>query len=221
MPIKINLLAEAQADEDLRKRDPVKRAIFIGVLLVVLSLVWFSSILLEHIMASQQLAQAQAGIESHTNDYAVVQVKLKKIAEAQKKLDSLQKLSAGRFLQGNLMNAFQQVYVPNVQLTHLRVDQSYAGSTGTSAVTNLYGVTPGRAGATIERVVITMDAKDFSANGDQVNRFQDVFSKQGYFKSNLATNGIRLANLSPPQTSYDSKPFVLFTLECRFPDKSR
>ena len=43
MPIRINLLSEALAEEDLRRRDPVKRAIFIGVFLVALSLVWFSS----------------------------------------------------------------------------------------------------------------------------------------------------------------------------------
>ena len=35
MPIHLNLLAEAQAAEELRRRDPVKRASFIGVSLVV------------------------------------------------------------------------------------------------------------------------------------------------------------------------------------------
>jgi len=223
MPIKVNLLAEAQAEEDLRRRDPVKRAIFVGALFVVLSLVWFSSILLEHIMDNQQLGSVQGEIQSLTNNYAQVQIKLKKIAETQKKLDSLNALSCARLLQGSLMNAFQQVYVPNVQMTHMRVDQSYASSAGTPAVTNLYGVTPAKPGATIERVVITMDAKDFSANaGDQVNHFQDVFTKVNYFKTNLnSTNGIRLANLSAPQSSFDGKPYVLFTIECRFPDKSR
>ena len=34
MPIRINLLAESLAEEDLRRRDPVKRAIIIGALLV-------------------------------------------------------------------------------------------------------------------------------------------------------------------------------------------
>ena len=40
MPIHINLLAEAQAAEELRRHDPVKRAIFIGISLVVVALMW-------------------------------------------------------------------------------------------------------------------------------------------------------------------------------------
>jgi hypothetical protein len=223
MPIKINLLAEALAEEDLRKRDPVKRAIYVGVLLVVLSLVWFSSILLVHVLESQELSTIQGEIQLHTNDYSQVQIKLKKMAETQRKLDALQKLSNSRFLQGTLMNAFQQLYVPNVELTRLRIDQTYSTAAGTPSVTNLYGVIPGRASAAVEHIVITLDAKDYSANpGDQVNHFQDALAAQDYFKANLnPTNGIRLANLSAPQSSYDSKPYVLFTVECRFPDIAR
>jgi len=224
MPIKVNLLAEALAEEDLRRRDPVKRAIFVGAFLVALSLVWFSSILLVHVVESQQLSSVQGQIQLRTNDYSSVQIKLKKIAEAQKKLDALQKLSDSRFLQGTLMNAFQQLYVPNVELTRLRVVQTYNNTAGTAAVTNLYGVTPGRPPGATEHILVGLDAKDFSANpGDQVNRFQDVLGAQDYFKSNLnATNGVRLANLSAPQSSIDNtKPYVLFTVECRFPDKTR
>src|ERR1700749_825970 len=125
MPIKVNLLAEALAVEDLRRRDPVKRAIFVGALLIALSLVWFSSIFVEHVVENQQLSSVQGQIQLRTNDFSSVQIKLKKIAETQKKLDALQKLSDSRFLQGTLMNAFQQLYVPNVELTRLRVTQSY------------------------------------------------------------------------------------------------
>ena len=61
MPIRINLLAEAQIAEDLRRRDPVKRAIFVGALLVVLALVWSSSLQLEVVFAKNDLAQVQSG----------------------------------------------------------------------------------------------------------------------------------------------------------------
>jgi len=56
MPIRINLLAEALAEEDLRRRDPVKRAIFIGAFLVALSLVWFSSTWLESMLQKKSLS---------------------------------------------------------------------------------------------------------------------------------------------------------------------
>jgi hypothetical protein len=220
MPIKINLLAEVLAEEDLRRRDPVKFAIYLGAFLVVLSLVWFSSIMLEHIMANQQYSQVTGEIHSRTSEYSSVQVKLKKIAEAQNKLNALQKLSHARFLQGTLMNAFQHLYVPNVELTRIRVDQNYLARAGTPSVTNLYGVTPGRPAMTVEKIAITLDAKDYSTiSGDNVNRFQDALASEEYFKTNLSpTNGIRLANLSAPTSSFDGKPYVLFTLECHFPD---
>lgn len=223
MPIKINLLAEAQAEEDLRKRDPVKRAIFMGVFLVILALVWFSSIMLVHVVASQKLNGVLGEIQNHTNDYARVQVNLKKIADVQSKLDALQLLSASRFLQGDFLNACQELYVPNVQLTRLRVDQTYSTTAGAATVTNNFRVIIGHPGGTVEKITITFDAKDFSANpGDQVNHFKDALSQEDYFKTNLdPTNGVRLLDLSPPQTASDTKPFVLFTMECTFPEKSR
>jgi hypothetical protein len=223
MPIKINLLAEALAEEDLRRRDPVKRAIFLGAFLVVLSLVWFSSIMLVRVIANSENSQVLREIQTRTNEFNLVQANLKIIAETRRRLDSLQKLEESRFLQGNLMNAFQQLYVPNVQLTRLRVDQSYTLIAGSSAVTNSFGVLPGKPARSAERIVLTVDAKDFSANpGDQVNRYKQVMGKHEFFQSAQSlANGIRLSNISPPQSSYDSKPYVLFTVECRFPDLTR
>lgn len=210
MSIQINLLSEALAEEDLRRRDPVKRSIYLGAFLVALSLVWFSSTWLGHIVDSSKLSQIQAEIQDHTNDYGAVVVNLKKITDTQKKLTELQKLSADRFLQGNLLNALQQLYVPNVNLTRLNLNQSYA-----ALDTKPPGVR--------EHIVLTLDAKDASSNpGDGVNQFKDSLSAQAYFKSSLTTNNaISLLNLSPPESSAGSKPFVVFSLECHFPDTTR
>jgi hypothetical protein len=222
MPIRINLLAEALAEEELRRRDPAKRAIFIGALLVALSLVWFSSIWLEFMIEKKGLNQIQTEIQSKTNDYNLVQLNLKHIAETQKRLDSLQLLNTTRFLQGNLLNAMQQIYVPNVQLTRLRVEQNYTLKDGGAPLTNSSGSVISKPGTATEQITLLLDAKDFSPNGDQVNRYKSAVAEQEFFKSNLdRTNGVKLANLSPPQSSYGSKPFVLLTLECRFPDKIR
>jgi hypothetical protein len=224
MPIRINLLAEALAEEDLRRRDPVKRSIYIGVFLVVLSLVWFSSKWLEYIIAKKTLSSLQSEISTRTNEFSQVKLNIKRIDDGQKRLDALDKLSSARFLQGNFLNALQQIYVPNVVLTRLRLDQSYTLKEGTASKTNGFGnVMAGQAGTSTERVVLTIDAKDFSPNpGDQVNRFKDGFFKQPYFKTNLETNGIRLASApAAPQAGSDAKYFVLFSLECRFPDKQR
>lgn len=223
MPIRINLLAETLADEELRRRDPVKRAIYIGAFLVVLSLVWFSSVWLKYMVVNSNMAQIQKDIESHTNEYAEVTGNLKKITDSQKRLEALQKLSDARFLQGNLLNAVQQIYVPNVQLTRIKVDQSYVTTAAAPGMTNISGTVIVKPATAVEKMVLTFDAKDFSANpGDQVNHYKDGLIQQSFFKSHLGASGnVRLLNLTPPQSAPDSKPFVLFTLECRFPDKTR
>jgi len=223
MPIRINLLAEALAAEELRRRDPAKRAVYIGLLLVALALVWSSSLMLKGMMAKKDLGQVQNEIQTRTNEYDRVQANTKKISDAQTKLDDLQKLSAGRFLQGSLLNALQQTTVPGVQLIRLRVDQTYSYTEGTKSQTNRFGVVAGRPPTATERVVVTLDAKDSSANpGDQVNKFKDVVAQQSYFQAMLdKTNGVRLASLSSPQTGPDGKPYVLFTLECHYLDRSR
>ena len=218
MPIRINLLAEAIAEDDLRRRDPVKRAIFGGAFLVALSLVWFSSTWLEYVVEKESLNRIEGDIQVHTNDYMRVQNNVKQYGEIQKRLDSLDSLAAARFLQGNLMNALQQAYAPSVQVTRLRVEQNFTSAGGVAARP---GGPAGRAPTITQHVALTMDAKDSSANpGDQMNRFKDAIAKQEYFSRSLdATNGVRLSNLSAIQTPLDGKPYVMFTLECRFADK--
>ncbi len=223
MPIRINLLAEALIAEDLRRRDPAKRAIFAGALLVAVALVWSSSLLLKEMLAKKDLTQVQSEIQTRTNEYDRVVLNTKKIADSQNKLDDLKKLSSARFLQGSLLNALQHATVPGVQLTRLRVDQEYFNTEGTKSQTTRFGIVAGRPPIVTERVVVTLDARDSSANpGDEVNKFNDAVAQQTYFQSMLdKTNGVRLASLSAPQTGPDGKPYVLFTLECRYPAQSR
>lgn len=214
MPIRLNLLAEAQAAEELRRRDPIKRVIFGGVLVVVLMLVWWSWLQLRVIVANASLSQIEAQIQSHTNAYQVVLVGEKKITEAKENLKDLQKLTHNRFLQGNLLNALQEATVPGVQLVRLRVDQAYQANPGTGANTNA---------AITEKIVLSLDAEDCSSNpGDQVNKFKDAISDESYFETNLGSaNAVRLINLSAPQVDPSGKASVLFTLQCAYPDHTR
>lgn len=223
MPIRINLLSEALAEEDLRRRDPVKRSIFVGVFLVALSLVWFSSTWLEYKLIQQKKGQVEIEMGLHTNEFSQVQANLKKITDSQRRLNALLLLNTNRFLQGNLLNALQKIYVPSVQLLRVRLDQSFIYRDGTPDTTNTYGVVFGRPATSTGHLVLTLDAKDSSPNaGDQVNRYKDALVGQAYFKTNLgATNSVKLLSLSSPQSSFGTKPYVLFTLECQFPDKTR
>jgi len=223
MPIRLNLLAEAQAAEDLRRRDPIKRVIFGAVLVVALMLVWWSWLQLRVMVANQHLSQVQAEIQSHTNAYQVVLVGQRKITEAKQNLAALQKLTSSRFLQGTLLEALQHATVPGVQLMRLRVDQNYVATQAGAAVTNDTVVIPGRPGSVTESIVVSLDARDYSGGlGDQVNKFKDIIGQQPYFRSALdKTNGVRLTNLSPPQVGPDGKPSVMFTVQCKYPEVTR
>ena len=222
MPIRINLLAEALEEEDMRRRDPVKRAIYVGVLLVVMALVWWSSTLVEFMLTRSGFNQVQAEIQSRTNEYSTVQISQKKIDDARNRLNLLQKYSDARFLQGTLLNAVQQVYVPNVSMISMRLEQSYTLSAGVPNKTNDFGIVPGHPPTSTERKMLTIQERDFSNNpGEQVNVFKNKLGGQAYFGTNLSSpNGLKLASLSPPQIANDAKPYVLFSLECRFIDKT-
>jgi hypothetical protein len=214
MPIHLNLLAETQAAEELRRRDPVKRMVFATVLVVVLMFVWWSWLQLRVMVANANLSQVEGQIQQHTNEYQVVLVNEKKIADAKANLAALRKLANNRFLQGNLLNALQNVTVPGVQLVRLMVYQSYASAQNNNSQISA---------PVTEKIVVSLDAQDFSSDpGDQVNKFKDAISQEPYFKSQLGrTNDVRLMNLSAPQVDTTGKPSVVFSLQCTYPDRIR
>jgi hypothetical protein len=214
MPIHLNLLAETQAADEMRRRDPVKRMVFATLLVVVLMFVWWSWLQLRVMVANANLSQVEAQIQQHTNEYQVVLVNEKKIADARANLTALRKLANNRFLQGNLLNALQNATVPGVQLVRLMVSQTY----GSAQTSNLQTNAP-----VIERIVVSLDAQDFSSDpGEQVNKFKDAIGQEPYFKTQLGkTHDVRLMNLSAPQVDQSGKPSVMFTLQCTYPDRIR
>lgn len=218
MPIRINLLAEEQAAEELRRRDPVKRVIVIGLLWVAGMAVWSSTVQLKVILASRELGQAQFQIDSHKTDYDMTVTNNAKIRAIRGKLAALEKMSNCRMLQGNLLNALQKVSVDNVALTAIKVDQAYAlsgGTKGRGSVASKSYVT--------EQIMVTLNARDSSPNpGDQVGKFMGALGRQDYFHQMLdKTNGVVLTDESSPQQDQFGKNYVSFSVECRFPDQKR
>ena len=223
MPIHINLLAEAHAVEDLRRRDPVKRAIWIGVGLVIVMLAWSSSLQLKAMIARGEVNHVAAKLATRTNEFQQVLVNQRKLIEANHRLSLLQQMATNRVLHGTLLNAMQQTTLDDVQLTRLKTDEAFIYNEEIKAKTNANDhVIPGRPASVTERVVLTVEARDSGTNpGDQVNKFKQAIGQSPYFQATMGkTNEVRLANLSPPQT-IDGKTFVLFTLECRYPEKTR
>jgi len=225
MPIRLNLLAEAQAAEDLRRRDPVKRGIWIAALLVALMLVISSFLQLRVTLKNSDLSRVEGQISSHTNAYQVVLDNQKKVIELDQKLDALRQLATNRFLNATLLNALQQTTVEDVQLLKFRADMGYLSDPGSRTRTNEDGVvTKGRPATATENIRFTLEGNDSSPNpGDQLNKFKQALAAHPYFKQTLVkTNPISLKSLSPPQVSPTTgKPCAVFVLECRCPEVTR
>jgi len=222
MPIRINLLAEAHAEEELRRKDPLKRTIGIGVILVLLMLLWCSSLQLKSMIIKSELGRFETEINVRKNEYEQATANTRKLEDIHHKLESLHRLGCTRLLYGNLLNALQQTTISDVRLMRLRTEQTYVLTEATKAKTNADRIIPGKPATSTERIVVTLDAKDAATNpGDQVNKFKLAVTDSPYFQTMLGTNNeVRLTSLSPPQNT-GGKPFVLFTLECRFPEKTR
>jgi hypothetical protein len=224
MPIRINLLAEAQALEEQRRRDPVKRVILAGIVGVAVILAYSSSLFVKSMVANSQLSTLEGNLNSRTNEYRQIIESQRMLLEGKQKLEALHQLATNRFLVGNLLNALQKIAVDNVQLVRLKIDQTYL-LTEAAKPKSSTDRSAGKPATATEKIVLTLNAKDTSsAPGSAVNyyNYQEALSTAPYFQEALGkTNGFRLANLGTPQADPDGKPFVLFTLEARFPEKTR
>jgi hypothetical protein len=226
MPIRINLLAEAQALEEIRRRDPVKRAIAVAICLVLMVLVWSSSLQLKIMTDNGKLTNLQASLSSRTNQYAQILINKKKLGEYNEKLSALNQLAANRYLQASALDSFLHVQVDGIQITHLRTDQSFENTPEAKAGTSENGrPVPAKPATATERIKLLIDAKDASPNpgGDQITKFKETLATSPYFvEQHISTNNIFLKNFSTPQIDNESgKAYVLFTLECVYPERVR
>ena len=226
MPIRINLLAEAQAAEELRRKDPVKRAIWVGVFLVFLVALWAMTLQFKILRVKNDLNSLNTKWNSIEKSYQVAVDYQRRSIEAEQKLAALQEMTTNRFLWGTVLNAFQQTLngLDSVQVVRLKTDQSYMSGEETKARTEAGQTIPGHAATATERVRMVIDAVDSSSpSGGRVTKFKENIAGVPFFKESLqATNGVRLTQRSAPQLSPNGKnPFVMFQLEAHFTEKTR
>ncbi|MFO1487141.1 MAG: hypothetical protein U1F65_01565 [Verrucomicrobiota bacterium] len=227
MPIRINLLAETQALEEQRRRDPVKRVILVGLVLVAGMLAWSSSLMLKTMVVKSDQNRMESELNSRTNDYRQVLENKRKLADDYQKLAALHRLSTNRFLVGNFLDAFQEVSADGIQLVHLKLDLNYTVTEEVKGSKKAEGdegaPAPAKPATSTEKISFAINAKDLSSTpGDAVNPFRESITTTPYFKQQLGDqNGIRLKSLSASQLDPEGKPFVLFALEANLPEKKR
>lgn len=233
MPIRINLLAEALAAEEERRRDPVKRGTYVAAVIVGCVVLWAVMLQLKVSGAKRELGQLEAKWKSIEKNYQGAVNAQKASLDVETRLGALRNLSTNRFLWGNVLNAFQQTLgsgAPNdttlngVQVTKLRTEQTYFLTDGTPARTNGTTVIPGKPGSSTEKITMTIEGLDASASpGKKVTTYRDSIANVPYFKEVLnKTNGVMLIQRSAPQSSANgSYTFVTFSLKATFLEKTR
>ena len=226
MPIRINLLAEAHAAEEQRRKDPVKRALYVGVFFVFVVGLWASTLQLRIMAAKGELNNLAARWRKIEKDYQAAVTSRHAINEAEQKLTALKTMSTNRFLWGNALNGLQQTLnnVDDVRLSHFKGDQTFSMVDEVKPRTNGVQIIPGKPATATERILFTVDAVAGCPNQDpKINKFKEGIGTVPFFKDNLNKNNgvilVRRSAPSPPKTG--GGLVVNFTLECNFPEKTR
>lgn len=126
MPIRINLLAEEQAAEEMRRRDPIKRTIFVGIALVVLMVAWIAVTQMNVRAARQELAGQDARLRQLDDASKQVRANQLETGQIDGQIGALEKYSTNRFFVATLLDAIQQISVDNLRLVDIRSEQKYA-----------------------------------------------------------------------------------------------
>jgi hypothetical protein len=225
MPIRINLLAEAIELEELRRRDPVKRAIYAACGIVGLFLVWAASKQVLIFAQQRRLTDVENQIKQASTEYEQVHKNQQKLKEIRSKLDALTMLATNRLLQASTLNALQKATVDDIQVTRLKVSQNYSAIAAENPkVIEATGRTiPGTPAKTIEQISFSIEARDTSIRpGEEVlNNWRQSLGDGPFFRDLLSrTNEFRLTSRGAPQTPPGSqRPSVTLTLEARVPDR--
>ncbi len=224
MPIRINLLADSIAAEQERRRDPVKRGSYVAGFLVVCVALWAITLQAKIIKVKSALSGVDGKLKSiERASLDTLEAQRASIA-ADQQLATLHDMSTNRFLWGNVFQAFQQVMLKaeNIQMLKLRTEQTYSITEGTPTKTNGARIIQGKPATSTERISMVIEGMDTTQGGKNVNSFKESISREKYFSTMLATNGVILTSRSAPQTSATGdKTFVTFSLKATFPEKTR
>jgi len=216
MPIRINLLAEAQAAEEMRRNDPVKRGVWVGAFLVALVGIWALNVQFQIGQARGRSANIDGSLKSKDPQYAAVTNRQNQIIEINQKLAQLDRLATNRFLWGPVLNALQKAAMNDVSVTDFRGDQAYVREEAHDVGRAHYppGVT--------EHITVSIEARDNNPNEQGYNKFKEALNQSDYFIKNVGRKDSFVIDgvLSPitADPNDPSRQFLTFTLASHFPE---
>jgi len=209
MPIRINLLADAQAAAEQRRKNPVKRGIWVGSFLVCVVALWIVKLQLDIFYEQKNFSHVETDWKGRLAKYSTVTNEQVRIGEVEGKLAKLQGLSTNRFLWAPVFNALQKTLVDNVQVTRLKGEQAYQKGEG-------------KRPDEIEKITLVIEAKDLKPSDQTYTKYKenlatsDFFSKRLQRRDGFVMDGTLGALTVDPLDP--TRQFVTFTLASHFPE---
>ncbi|MBI3191388.1 MAG: hypothetical protein HYZ36_01900 [Pedosphaera parvula] len=223
MPITINLLAEERAAEELRRRDPVKRAAWAAGALVGFVVVFIIVTQVRVSATKGVLAKKEAEWGELEKPSKVVENDFKKISALEGKIDSLNQLATNRFLWAVPLDTLQRCVVDNIQVLRISTEQAYIVTRPEKPARGAKEKV--KPPTSTEKLTITIQAKDTGKPNDQnYAKFIETIANHAYFKEALAKRGgITMLDRGEPQPdlSDPTKTFSLFTIRLLYPETVR
>lgn len=144
MPIRINLLAEQQAAEEARRRDPVKRAIWGAAIVVGAFLFWAGKVQVGLMRARSALRAFEQQWSQVEPKFLQVSNQISEVNSLQKNLDNLLSYSTNRFLWTEPLNALQHATDNQVRLVSVVGVSTLKEDERVVMATNIYLMRPQR-----------------------------------------------------------------------------
>jgi hypothetical protein len=227
MPIRINLLAEAQAAEDLRRRDPVKRGIWIGGFLVALVLLWCGKLQVDIWHEGMTRGRLE-------KDWAIKEPKFKVLLATQERtdrlgvlFDGLDRYSTNRFLWANVLNAIESSEIEDIQLTRIRGEQVFevVNSVSTTNTTANGPDIKHKPGSSTEKIRLVLEARDYNNQNQTWTKYKEALADNKFFKRHLkkgegfVLDGTQSAPMRDPADPLHE--YVSFSLVTHLPEVKR
>ena len=180
MPIRINLLAEALAAAELRRKNPVKRGIWVGSFLVCVIVLWIINLQLNILFEKKNYNNIGVNWTNKMAKFSAVTNEEVKIRDLDFKLKQLDQLRTNRFLWAPVLNALQQTMVDEIQVTRVKGEQtvSHESAHDAGSGTNLQHL---RA-AMVEKISLNISAIDMKPDDENYTKFK---SYQDQLKSKV------------------------------------
>jgi hypothetical protein len=131
MPIRINLLAEQQAAEDAKRKDPVKRALVMGVSLIVLTLVWTLTTHMQVKARRAELANLDTAFKQLEEKAKAVRTVQADMGDLERRIISLDRYSTNRVLWASMLDAMQRATMDSIRLKSISANEHYITNAAT------------------------------------------------------------------------------------------